>query len=301
MRHRPRFSYGARVNFIQSSSRDVFENLALEDWLLDHGAEFAPLLLLAVNDPCVVIGKNQVPWRECATGRLRAAGVPLARRVSGGGTVFHDAGCLNYSFILPRDSYQQDEVFARVLGVLRGLGIAGEVGAHNGLFAGGRKFSGTAYCYRRQHVLHHGTLLVHSDLDLLRKLCAPALPQIETKAIGSRPASVVNLSELLPGLTTQVVAEELARDLMPVAFDTAAVASRAAELRGWDFVWGHSPRFEVRISGRKFQIEHGRIAGAPFAELVGQPFSREVLLAAKIPETGTDRAGFFQAMEGLDF
>ena len=272
--------------------------------LLDHGAEVAPLLLLYVNKPCVVIGKNQVPWRECATGRLRADGVPMARRVSGGGTVFHDKGNLNYSFILPRDTYEQDEVFALVLRALKSLGIEAQLGANNGLFVGDRKCSGSAFCYRRQHVLHHGTLLVHTDLDALRRYCAPALPQIETRAIASKPASVLNLRDLRADLETGIVADAIihaAGGKTSVRVLPAKYAAKVAEMRAWDFLWGHTPNFRFPISDFRFEVERGRIVACEVPEFIGQPFDCDALLACKVPETGSRAAALFQALEGLDF
>lgn len=286
------------------SSCDVFENLALEDVLLDRAAEFAPLLLIYVNDPCVVIGKNQVPWRECATGRLRDDGVPVARRISGGGTVFHDAGNLNYSFILPRDGYRQENFFKIILAALAELEIRAAVGPHNGLFSGERKFSGTAFCYRRQHVLHHGTLLVNADLDRLRRYCTPALPQIATKAIASRPASVVNLRELRSDLTIEMLADAIIREAeatVALKIDRSIVKPRADELRAWDFVWGHTPRFDVEIGGCRMQVDRGVIAQSDIAGLVGARFDRESLLRGKSPMIGDNAAAFFQALEKLDF
>ncbi len=286
-----------------SDSADVFANLALEDLLLDGADDFAPILLLYVDKPCVVIGKNQVPWRECATVRLRADGVPLARRISGGGTVYHDEGNLNYSFIVPRNSYSQDEIFATILRALDSLGIEAHAGANNGLFIGERKFSGTAFCYRRRHVLHHGTLLVSTDLDKLRRYCAPALPQISTRAIASKPASVMNLSEVRTDLDAEILSDAILSEIPnEVLFvpDPAPIQKRASELRAWEFLWGHSPAFEIQIGAATLRIEHGHIAAAPFPELRGLPFDRGAL-REKLPIIGKEAADFFQSLEMLEF
>jgi lipoate-protein ligase A len=297
-------AYRVAMRLLRSDSHDPYFNLALENILLDRGDEIAPVLVLYANNPCVVIGKNQVPWRECATGRMRADGIPLVRRISGGGTVFHDAGNLNYSFILPRDSYRQDEVFATVLRALKSLGLDAHVGANNGLFLGDRKFSGSAFCYRRQHVLHHGTLLVNTDLEKLRACCRAALPQIVTRAISSKPASVVNLREARPDLTTELLAEAIIRESnanIPADADGARVEERAAELRAWEFLWGHTPQFELQVGRFNLRVEQGLIASSEIPDFIGARFDREGLRRANFPNIGTHAQSFFQSLEELDF
>lgn len=275
--------------------------------MLDCADTCAPLLLLCTNRPCVVIGKNQVPWRECATALLRSSNLPLARRISGGGTVYHDRGNLNYSFLLPRDTYRQEDVFEIVLSALASLGIKASVGEHNGLFADGRKFSGTAFCYRRQHVIHHGTLLVDTNLDRLRAVCTPALPAIATKAIASRPASVVNLRELAPTLTVDQLGRTLASAAGVALIETpdlAEFAARAAELRLPDWTFGLTPRFEVEFGGLTLAVDRGAVIGVSdpgAADLVGCPFDRDELLARKSSNHWKSGAAFFQSLENSAF
>jgi lipoate-protein ligase A len=191
----------------------VYHNLAWEEWALDRFEKDGPLLLFYVNDPAIVIGKNQVPWREAATGWARREGIPIARRVSGGGAVWHDAGNLNFSLVTSRAEYRQDAVLGQTIDALRDLGISASVQNGNSLIAGGRKISGTAFCFRGAAVLHHGTLLIDSDLDRLRRALRPALPGIETRAISSRPAAVANVTEFDPALTHERAMRALARRL----------------------------------------------------------------------------------------
>ena len=299
LRQHTDFPYRATMRLFNSSSMDPFSNLAMEDVLLDRAEEFAPLLLFYVNRPCVVIGKNQVPWRDCQTGRLREEGVPMARRISGGGTVFHDEGNLNYSFILPRDSYKQAEIFVMVLRALASLGIRTHVGANHGLFCDDRKFSGSAFCFRRQHVLHHGTLLIETDLEKLRRFCVPALPQISTRAVASKPAHVVNLCELSAAANIESVSRAIVREsgacgnFLP---DQNAISARADELRGWDFLWGQTPAFEIQIADNLLRIERGIVVASALPDLVGARFSRDDLARAKFPGIGKEVSAFFQSL-----
>lgn len=292
------------MNICCPDSADVFSNLALEDLLLDRGDTLAPLLMLHVNGPCVVIGKNQVPWRECATGLLRQDGVPLARRISGGGTVWHDEGNLNYAFILPRASYRQEEVFAIILRALAALDITARVGPNNGLFVGDRKFSGTAFCYRRQHVLHHGTLLVRAGLDRLRRYCTPALPHLVTRAIASKPAPVMNLCEARADLDVETLADAIlgeADSARIIRLDPALVAERAAALSAWDFLWGHTPAFEIESGGRTLRVERGIVTGPDLTPLRGVRFERDTLRPDRFPALAEEDVRLLRSLAASAF
>ena len=90
-----------------STSRDVYSNLALEDWLYAAGAQHHGTLLLWTNGPCVVVGRHQNAWAECDVERARRAGVSVARRRSGGGAVYHDGGNLNCTFFTSKRDYNR--------------------------------------------------------------------------------------------------------------------------------------------------------------------------------------------------
>jgi lipoate-protein ligase A len=184
----------------QSDCRDVYRNLAMEEWLLDNAPEL-PVLVLYVNSPCVVIGKNQNPWRECRLSLMEKEGVPLARRISGGGAVYHDAGNLNVGVIVSRTKYVEEKQYELIFQTLEKFGIKGSRLGKNSLAVNDLKFSGQAFCYRRDRVLHHGTLLVNADLARLGRYLGPEVDGIETKAVASVPAKVANLSAFASGLT----------------------------------------------------------------------------------------------------
>ena len=192
---------------VQSKSTDVYRNLAVEEWLLENAPQL-PVLFLCVNSPCVVIGKNQNPWRECKLTLMEEEGVVLARRISGGGAVYHDEGNLNVSIIVPRTEYVEQKQYDLIFQTLeatelqhRNLSKLGK----SSLAMDGKKFSGQAFCHRRDRTLHHGTLLVNADLARLGRYLGPELDGIETKAIASVPAEVANL----PGLTIETLSAAL--------------------------------------------------------------------------------------------
>jgi lipoate-protein ligase A len=194
---------------VKTETMDVYRNLAVEEWLLDHAGDRGPILFLCVNSPSVVIGKNQNPWRECRLSLMEDEGVPLARRISGGGAVYHDAGNLNIGIIVPRTEYVEQKQYDLIFQTLDKLGIKASKIRKNSLVVDELKFSGQAFCFRGQHVLHHGTLLVTSDLKRLGRYLGPEVEGIETKAVASVPAKVANLSSFAPDLSVETLSAAL--------------------------------------------------------------------------------------------
>ncbi len=260
---------------VTTEKRDVYRNLALEEWLLEN-APSLPVLFLYVNDPCVVIGKNQNPWRECRLSLMEEEGVALARRISGGGAVYHDAGNLNVSVIVPRNEYREDKQYELIFQTLEKFGIKSSKVRKNSLVVGDKKFSGQAFCHRRDRTLHHGTLLVNADLARLGRHLGPELDGIETKAIASVPAEVANLS----GVTLKKLSAALIETFQemydggPIERWTDADVSEA-ELSPMvgkisSKVWklGHTPKFAFQ----NLEVEKGQIMN-----LEGNPFFDDFL------------------------
>ncbi len=178
---------------VKSESMNVYENLAVEACLMDDESIPVPALFLWQSDCAVVIGKHQNPWRECRLDLMARDGVPLARRISGGGTVYHDAGNLNYCVIVDRAEYQELRAFEMVVYALGAFGIRGVRSGVSNLSVDGLKFSGNAFCFRKNRVMHHGTLLLNTDLTALNRYLGSVIDGIETHAIRSVPAEVTNL------------------------------------------------------------------------------------------------------------
>ncbi len=265
---------------VQSQSTDVYRNLASEEWLLDHAEGRGPILFLCVNSPCVVIGKNQNPWLECRLSLMEKEGVPLARRISGGGAVYHDAGNLNVGIIVPRTEYREEKQYELIFQALEKFGIKASKLRKNSLAVDGKKISGQAFSFRGQHVLHHGTLLVSSDLDRLGRYLGSEICGIETKAVASVPAEVVNLSSVAPDLTvdklTDALTEEFKRMYGRVR-ECGSVGVRECgsdgelqpimeKLSSDDWKLNHTPRFHVTLNGQTLEVEKGCVinfAGQP--------------------------------------
>jgi len=263
---------------VTTEKHDIYRNLALEEWLLENAPQ-VPVLFLYVNDPCIVIGKNQNPWRECRLSLMEKEGVALARRISGGGAVYHDLGNLNVSVIVPRKEYVEDKQYELIFQTLEATALRyrklSKLGK-NSLGVDGKKFSGQAFCHRRDRTLHHGTVLVNADLDRLGHYLGPELEGIETKAIASVPDEVMNLSEAAPGRTIETLSAVLIETFKemygegPVecwADDEIENATQLLPMVGKNSskVWklGHTPKFVFQ----NLEVEKGRVVnveGNPF-------------------------------------
>lgn len=185
---------------ISSGSHDPYFNLAYEEVLLKNRSE--DFMILAVNDPCVVIGKHQVPHRESDTRFISNSGIPLIRRISGGGAVFHDHGNLNFSFIISCEEGKQIDFRKYTLPVIKFLSAIGldvRFEGKSDLKLDGLKVSGNAEHVYRKRVLHHGTLLFESSLDNLRGSLRKDTANYSSRGVESNRSSVMNLREKLDG------------------------------------------------------------------------------------------------------
>lgn len=260
------------IAVIDLENTDVFHHLAMEEHFLDHVAE-QEVLYLWRSAPAVVIGRNQNPWREVAEFAIAEEGVVFARRLSGGGAVYHDLGNLNYTFVRQRDRYDVDAQSAILVRALASLDIEARLGCRHELLVGDRKISGTAFRVRRDSAFHHGTLLVDANLDALQRCLAPPNLAITSKGIRSIPSPVCNLCELRSNLDCQQVALAIANSATCELRNPERPASldqRIAKYRSWEWRFGQTPRFSVEIDGATLTVERGLItepqdrAGEPF-------------------------------------
>jgi len=188
---------------ISLNSTDPFFNLAVDEYLLKNSRE--EFLILGINQRSVIIGKHQSAHRETNTRFITVNNIPVIRRITGGGTVFHDSGNLNFSFILNSGEGKQIDFRKYTLPVisfLSTLGIEAKFGGKNDLLAGGLKISGNAEHVYRDRVLHHGTLLFNASLEMLRGSLRKDTSGYTTRAVRSNPSPVTNLAGKLNGVET---------------------------------------------------------------------------------------------------
>jgi lipoate-protein ligase A len=283
---------------VQTGETNPYRNIALEKFLLDAVPPETCILYLWQNRRTVVIGRNQNAWTECRVEELEGEGGFLARRLSGGGAVFHDLGNLNFTFLVPREDYNLERQSSVILQAVRKLGIEAEMSGRNDIETGGRKFSGNAFYRGERNAYHHGTLLVRADIKAAGRYLSVSREKILSKGVASVRSRMVNLAECQPDITVsslagslraafaevyQVKAEELVPPSPePLSAETApslgdrfpGAAARLAELAAWfsspEWKYGKNPPFRFKAERRfswggvdiRFNVERNRIAGA---------------------------------------
>jgi len=184
---------------IFSSSNSPAHNLATEEYLFSNRND--DILFLYVNEPCVVVGRNQDVLSEVNVEYCTTHKIPVFKRMSGGGTVYHDLGNLNYCFIsnrVPGELPLNDVFLQPIVAVLLDLQVDVLIGKRNDLWLpGGHKISGTASHVGKTRILHHGTLLYDADLDNLEKSLSAKAVDIKSRAIASVPSPVKNIRTYL--------------------------------------------------------------------------------------------------------
>lgn len=238
-----------KIRIYLGTSFDPHYNLAVEKRLFDLVGPDECILYLWQNQNTVVIGKSQNPWVECRTSLLDAEGGVLARRLSGGGAVFHDSGNLNFTFLVATENYDVDRQLSVIQEACRLAGIHAEKSGRNDLLAQGQKFSGNAFYYSGGHAYHHGTLMVDVDKEKLGRYLSPPKAKLQAKGIASVRSRVVNLSELSPGLTISAMKGYMvqafervyglsATEITLTRQDHDAIVSMTATNKSWEFLYG---------------------------------------------------------------
>ncbi len=197
-----------KIFFLET--RDIYLNLAFEEWLFqNHSLAQQHFLLMYVNTPTVVLGRFQNPWKETCPSLLKNKSISLARRITGGGTVFHDEGNLNFSYISPQKNLSLERNYQIIQNAFQKMGINLERNCRNDLLVEGYKVSGSAFRQNKTSHLHHGTLLLNSNLDFLKETLIPQNEKISGKERPSVRSAVANLSSYSLEVTHKNVKELL--------------------------------------------------------------------------------------------
>jgi lipoate-protein ligase A len=308
-------------------------NLAFEEYLLRRSDQKEPLLLFYVNEPSVIIGRNQNTIEEIDPDYVAAHGIHVVRRLSGGGAVYHDLGNLNFSFVT--DGKEDLHNFAKfidpVVKALRALGVAAEARGRSDIFVEGRKISGNAQYATATRMFSHGTLLFDTDVGEMLRAINPRRVKIESKAVQSVRSAVANIRELLPrDMTIDDLKAALLRGLfgdspcpaLELTAEDWAEIEAIAQMRYnlWDWNFGRSPQFNVQKSARlpagkvdaRIDVDAGRIQSIRLfgdfsgrqdvaeleAHLVGVPYDRARLTAAM---ADVDLDSYFGRMDVATF
>lgn len=206
-----------KLKIIRTETTNPYINLAAEEFLTFNAQDDELVLYLWQNAHTVVIGKNQNPWKECNVERIKADGAYLARRMSGGGAVYHDMGNLNFTFIAKDDLYDISRQTNVILEACRLLGINAEKTGRNDLTVDGKKFSGHAYYSSNGYNYHHGTVMMRVNPEDLPKYLNVSAAKLKSKGVDSVRSRVTNLCEYLPEMTTAELVKLMQDAMMKAA------------------------------------------------------------------------------------
>jgi len=288
-----------KLQYYISSSYNPYINLATEKYLLDTVDPDCVILYLWQNENTVVIGKNQNAWSECRIEELKAAGGKLARRLSGGGAVYHDLGNLNFTFLCSKEHYDLAKQMHVIQTACSLAGIETELSGRNDLLANGKKFSGNAFYNAQGKAYHHGTLLIQSNLADLERFLSPPKAKLEGKGIKSVQSRVINLCDLSPTLTCQEMQAHMCTafahvyGMTPTALvapKDASITALAEEYSSWDYLYGKTLVFNASAEAQfpwgnarlLLDIQKGNIADAHlYTDAMDETLSAVVQAALK--------------------
>ncbi|NMA61347.1 MAG: lipoate--protein ligase [Firmicutes bacterium] len=251
------------INIINNSSDPRF-NLALEEYALNELFPGEELAIIWQNEPTVVIGRNQNTIEEINEAYIKANGINVVRRLSGGGAVYHDFGNLNFTFIVPsqKNVVSNFEKFTKpVIMALQSLGVPAEFSGRNDITIEGKKFSGNAQYWSKDRLLHHGTILFNSDLSVVQEALQVRPEKLVSKGVKSVRSRVTNI---YPYLETPLEIEEFKKILLRYMLQgdehqnyelTSGDLRRIEGLietrySQWSWNYGHSPAFALEKSQR---------------------------------------------------
>lgn len=275
---------------IDNHSTDPWFNLAVEEYLFRNFKE--DIFITYVNTRSVIIGKHQNPLEEVNSRYLRENNIPLIRRISGGGTVYHDEGNLNYTIIRnTMDGKQVNfrEYTAPVISFLHKEGVDVYAGEKNEIRTGEYKVSGNAEHVFKNRVLHHGTLLFSADLEMMSACLERPAAEINSRAVQSNRATVANLEGYMKGINS---AGDLGRKLLDyirsVFPGSASYELSEADVKNindlkedkfrtweWNYAWGPDYKFS-----KTFDTEEGRA-------IINMEISKGIIQSCKISGPGS--------------
>ena len=191
----------SNIFVIKTDSYFPYHNQALEECLLYTVDDDSVILYLWQNNNTVFIGKNQNAYKECNIQELEKDGGYLARRISGGGAVYHDLGNLNFTFVSSIHNHDIDKQNKVVLEALNSLGVECYLNGRNDLELYGKKFSGHAYYRNKDKAFHHGTIMLEVDYDKLQRYLNVSKLKLVSKGVESVRSRVINLIDFYEDLT----------------------------------------------------------------------------------------------------
>lgn len=281
---------------ILNESNDPFYNLALEEYLLKECNVEEDIFFLWVNKKCAILGRNQNPYNEVNIEYAHANDISIVRRSTGGGTVYHDEGNINFTYITSKISerlHNYEFFLAPIIKALNKIGVHALFVPKTHIYVGEHKVSGNAQTYFKNKMIHHGTLLFDADTMHLNNVLKER-PTIETFAIASDRSQVgniktfisdeYNITKFMEYLLTEMkikstdVFELTAQQLN----DVHSLAN--SKYRTWEWIYGQTPKFQIIKDEYIFDIVNGYITQASHYEevLKGLKYSKDIVTKALV-------------------
>ena len=308
--------------YIESPSVNPYFNLALEQYVFDNLDRKHEYFMLWQNDNAVIIGKYQNTIAEINHAYVKEHNIKIVRRLSGGGAVYHDMGNVNFTFIVNGENAKDFNfsVFCNpVVKALASMGVEAEIQGRNDIVLSGRKFSGNAQYIKQGRIMHHGTIMFNTDLDVMWHALAAPKDKIDSKGTISKRSMVTNIkphilkdistAEFIGALRGFMFAENDLRYYELSSHDLKVVSElQTAVYNTWEWNYGYSPECKIikerRVEGcGKLQVHIDSEAGlirkiAFYGDYFGNGDMRDMknrLIGQRMEETDLR-----EALSGID-
>lgn len=282
------------MKFVSNNNiTDPTINLAMEEYVLKHLPADDSYFLFYVNEPSIIVGKNQNTIEEVNKQYIDDHHIHVVRRISGGGAVYHDKGNLNFSFVTSDDgnSFHNFKKFTEpIVQALQSMGVDAEMTGRNDIQVGAAKISGNAMVKVKNRMFSHGTLMLNSDLEEVQNALKVNPKKIQSKGVKSVRKRVANIEEFLGDSITidqfkqiilkTIFGEHEVEEYHLTKEDWNNIKQLSNEkYRTWDWNYGKNPKYnferdekfekgfiQVKFDVKKGKIEHAKIFGDFFGE-----------------------------------
>ncbi|MBP5565950.1 MAG: lipoate--protein ligase [Bacteroidales bacterium] len=272
------------MRYLLNDCTDACRNMAFDEYVLESLPLDEPVFYLWRNAPSVIIGLNQSAYAEVNLQYLESHGIALARRVTGGGAVYHDLQNLNYTIAGRSRDLNADypEYLHMVVDALKQLGVPAELSGRNDIMVDGRKCSGYAKRVWKDRLMVHGTLMFNVDLSVLQDVLSVPGSKMAASGVASVRSKVANLKDYLPAFKDVLALKDALHGILAGADGEVILTdSQQAEIerianekfRTWDWLYGRSPEAQFRASKKfacgtvevNWSVRHGLLEDVRFS------------------------------------